>query len=351
MGLPILDLHCDLLSYLAGERGHTPHDPQVHCSIPQLKGGGVRLQVLAIFAETGVDSIQRGLEQADIYKVLAVQHSPDFEAVQIADTLPTLLRGSRVGIVAAFENASGFCGEEEPIQTGLERLKMLFGKVGRPLYVSLTWNHENRFGGGALTGVGLKEDGKKLIELLASKQIAVDLSHASDQLAHDILTFVDSEAIPVSLIASHSNTRAGCDMLRNLPDELLSELFRREGVVGLNFVRAFVGPDPDAFCKHVEHVIKLGGERSLVFGADFFYEQDTPSNTYGKSADGWFFPTFDSSACYGKLLELLRRRLSLSDDVIANIAYRNGVDFITRLWATQKSEPVSLSQQKLSVNC
>ncbi|TXI41220.1 MAG: peptidase, partial [Nitrosomonas sp.] len=341
MGLPVFDLHCDLLSYLVGERGHTPFDAQVHCSIPQLKAGNVRLQVMAIFTETKANSSQHGLDQAEVFKVFANQYSLDFDSVQVVDVLPRLLTSNKVGILAAIENASAFCEEQEPLDVGLERLRTIFGKVGRPLYVSLTWNSENRFGGGALTNVGLKNDGRKLIEFLGSKQIAVDISHASDTLAHDIFTFIDQNNLDVSVIASHSNVRKVCEVPRNLSDDLLQEIFKRQGLVGLNFVRAFLGPDPDSFCRQIEEMIRLGGEHSIAFGADFFYEEDAPSNTYGNSPDGWYFSDYDSSECYPRLLELFRKRLSLSDSLLANIAYQNAADYLARLWKEKESQVVT----------
>ena len=63
---------------------------------------------------------------------------------------------SRVGALAAIENASGFCEEQEPLEDGLRRFERLVAEAGPLAYVSLTWNDENRFGGGNKASAGLK---------------------------------------------------------------------------------------------------------------------------------------------------------------------------------------------------
>ncbi|MDP1835339.1 MAG: membrane dipeptidase [Chlamydiales bacterium] len=335
MHQPIIDLHCDLLSYLAGDADHTPFDPQVRCSIPQMKDGHVRMQVLAIFAQTACGSAQVGLNQADIFKVITNQISEDLAIIQCPEAVPHIMQGNRIGIIAAFENASGFCEESEPLEEGLERLKIIFGKVGRPLYIGFTWNHENRFGGGALTDIGLKEDGKKLLEFLNGKHIAVDLSHASDRLAFEILQFIDQNELELSVLASHSNVRNVTDNIRNLPNELIQEISKRKGLIGLNCVRGFVGAHPDDFARHIEELLQLGAENSLAFGADFFFDGDVPKNTPGRCPEGWFFDGFGGSDCYPSLLKLLQARLNLPDGTLEKLAFLNACSFLNRLWMPQ----------------
>lgn len=338
MGIPVIDLHCDLLSYLKGDEGHSPFDAVARCSVPQLQEGDVRLQVMAIFADTVKGSTEAGLEQADLFKVMANQYFDDLELVQIAERLPNLVEGSKVGILAGFENASTFCEEDEPLHEGLERLILMFGKVGRPLYIGMTWNSENRFGGGVLSTIGLKEDGKRLLDFLSGKQIAIDFSHASDALAHDILDHISQQDLEVPILASHSNVRAVTPVGRNLPNELLQEIIQRQGVIGLNSIRAFVGSSIETFGEHIQAIVQLGGEDAISFGADFFFDGDVPKNTPGRSPDGWFFPEFDGSDRYPDLLTLFSERLGLTEPFIRKMAYQNVSDFLIRLWGVAAVE-------------
>jgi len=52
MHIPIADLHCDLLWYLANKAHRNADDPESQCSIIQMEKGGVVFQILAIFTKT-----------------------------------------------------------------------------------------------------------------------------------------------------------------------------------------------------------------------------------------------------------------------------------------------------------
>lgn len=329
----IADLHCDLLCYLQGDSSRTPYNEEVRCSIPQLRSGRVRLQTMAIFTMTERGSSLKGMEQAEVFKLLPGLYDQEFQAIQSPAHLAHLVHSDRIGIVAAIENASGFCEEEGPLEEGLEHLRLIFGKVGRPLYIGFTWNTENRFGGGAETDIGLKEDGRHLLDFLHGKQIAVDFSHTSDALAFDILNYIDAKRLHIPVLASHSNVRSVANMRRNLPDELVKEIIRRGGIIGFNFVKPFVGTEAqEGFTKQLEAFLKLGAEDHLCLGADYFCDDDVPTRPTSFQLDGWFFDEFADSSCYGKVFDLWRSRLALSDAVLNKIANENMFRFITSIW-------------------
>lgn len=336
MARHVADLHCDLLSYLQVDPSRDPHHDECRCSVSQLRAGQVRFQTLAIYTETERGSTTKGLEQAEIFKLLSAHYPSDFQVIQSPQQLPDLLDTgrNRVGIVAAIENASAFCEEEGPFEEGLDNLRTFFGKMGRPLYISLTWNSENRFGGGSLTSVGLKEDGKHLLDFLHDKQIAVDLSHASDLLAEEILTYIDQKMLRIQVLASHSNSRSAMTAARNLPDELIREIAKRRGLIGLNVIRPFVGEDPQTgFTKQMEKLLELAGPDVICFGADFFCDEDFINRPqHRREPGGWYFPNFDDASCYGRILDIWKSELGMTDDVLAKIAYRNLFEMVTRLW-------------------
>jgi membrane dipeptidase len=322
MSYPIADLHCDLLSYL--EKGmRTPYDSVVRCSVSQLRAGKVKYQVLAVFAETGLNSVKHGLAQLAIYKNLPAlypkvfSHSEKLQAKQ----------SNKIPVLMAFEGASAFCAEDEPIEVGLQRLKSIIKEIAKPVYISLTWNTENRFGGGTLTTTGLKEDGKRLLEELHQQGIAIDLSHASDALAYDILNYMDQQQLDLPIVASHSNSRVVHPVPRNLPDDIAQEIFHRNGLIGLNFYRPFVGADESFFVKHLAHWIALGGKKHVCFGADFFYEQDF-TLAFGHGVKDLFFPHFQDASCYSRLLSLFHKELHLSEDELEGLASKN----LLRFW-------------------
>lgn len=254
MNPPIADLHCDLLLYLSGGKNRTPFDEESRCSIPQLKMGGVKLQVLPIFSETRAGSSRSGEKQLEIFGALPKEHFVPLEE-------PALPR-DKVAVLLAFENASAFCSEDEDLQKRLQWLTNIPHKI---LYISLTWNSENRFGGGALTTMGLKEEGRHLLDFLHQRKICVDLSHASDPFAFDILKYCDQRQLDIPIIASHSNFRSVTEGARNLPDALAMEIIARGGVIGLNFVGRFVGKSPQNVYDHLEHMLQLNGGNQYCF--------------------------------------------------------------------------------------
>lgn len=314
---PVLDLHCDLLCYLVRDPKRTILDPTPRCSYPQLKAGNVRLQVMAIYTETHPGSEQLGWKQTEIFAELPKKHPHAFSPFQdkLTDT---------ISILPAIENASGFCGEEEPLKDGFKRLEEIEKKIGKPLYIGITWNGENRFGGGIGSKAGLKEDGLELLKWLDQKGIAIDLSHASDHLSEDIINAIDKYSLQLRIMASHCNFRKIHNEPRNLPDYIAKELFRRKGIMGMVFYKKFVhATDPKALLDHIEHGLKLGGEESLCFGADFFSLEDPFSSPLVITG---FFNELSDASKYPYLIKLMSERLEHSQ--IAKITSENALSFI-----------------------
>jgi len=303
--MDIIDLHCDLLAYLVLSPDRTPRDLISRCSIPQLEAGRVQTQVLAISSETGIYSLLAGLEQFKIFLTLSEEYPGRF--------LP------------AIENASSFALENEPLDMVLKRLEKILAQI-LPLYISLTWNGENRFGGGCGAACGLKEDGKELLRFLSGKGIAVDFSHTSDHLASDLFNFIDQESLNIPVMASHSNFRAIVNNVRNLPDDIAKEIMRRRGIIGLVFYSSFLKA-PEKLSKMVEHGLDLGGEKALALGADFFCLDDLTGLLHH---GGGFFDEMADSSCYPQALDQLRKFTPLPETQLEGIASQNAFAFIEK---------------------
>jgi microsomal dipeptidase-like Zn-dependent dipeptidase len=228
--------------------------------------------------------------------------------------------------IAAVENASGLCGDDEPLDRAFERLEWLVEAVGTPLYISLTHHGENRFGGGNQTQTGLKDDGRALLEALNRRGIAVDLSHTCDALARDILAHIDRRGLDLPILASHSNFRAVHDIPRNLPDDLAREVIARGGVIGMNLLRNCLHPeDPSSLTKHLCHGLELGGEKTLCFGADYFDVASHPD----QSRAPFYFEEHQHAGKYQQILDGMAGELS--PEQIKRIAHGNALAFIRRL--------------------
>ncbi|MCE7057493.1 membrane dipeptidase [Algoriphagus sp. AGSA1] len=329
MKIPILDMHCDLLSYLAripDANAYAKDD--IACAIPFLQEGNVRAQILAIYTDVKPESMDLARRQAEIFSDLVVKSGEDVTYLD-SGFVESWDQQNRIGIKASVENAAGIGSEGASWQEIYSQFDFILEKVKSLAYISLTHHTENRFGGGNYTeGIGLKDDGKKLLDYMVGKNIPVDLSHTSDLLAEGILNHIDSNNLGIPVIASHSNFRELWNHPRNLTDEFAKEIIHRGGLIGVNFLRAFLDPEvPERLFDHIFHGFQIGGEKSICFGADYFYTKDF------KDPDRFpfYFPLVENAGKYPSLLKSLEDKLSAEN--LEGLAYRNALEFYRKLRA------------------
>ena len=325
MNQPVIDLHCDLLSYLTRPNSSIYNTDDVGCAVPYLKEGNVKLQIVAIFAPVESNSHEYGLKQSEIFKSLNEEENALYRFEK--HHLETFATNENIGMLASVESGSAFCDENISLKEGFRNLEKIIENVGSILYISFTHHAENRFGGGNFSTAGLKNDGKALIDYLHKRNIAIDFSHTSDALAYDILNYISKENISVPIIASHSNYRPVYDHKRNLPDDVATEIIHQKGLIGLNFVRAFVNPEKvNSLQEHVAHGLELGGENTICYGADYFYTKSHPD----KSRIPFYFKEHDNAGCYPEINKVLQEQFGAEQ--MKKISSKNALDFIARLW-------------------
>jgi microsomal dipeptidase-like Zn-dependent dipeptidase len=317
-----------MLHYLVTAASPDPDNrDDIGCAIPYLSEGNVKLQVVAVYVAGGKVGAELARAQCDWYTRLLEDRSETLALLPDRKVAPEIPLSTRTCIVLAIENASGLCTEDEPMEKGLDRLGYLIEQVGRILYISLTHHGENRFGGGNTTSTGLKADGRALLEFLNGKGVALDLSHASDRLAYDSIDWIDKKGLALPILASHSNFRAVFDHARNLPDELAVQIIKRGGVIGINFLRAFMHPtDPTTLAKHIIHGYEIGGEKATCFGADFFCTKTHPD----PSRVPFFFKEHEHAGKYQSVLHTLADELNTEQ--LGGLAWNNAARFVDRVW-------------------
>lgn len=134
---------------------------------------------------------------------------------------------------------------------------------------ALTWNHPNCVATPAKTDAvtGLTPFGKEAVREMKRLGIAPDVSHLNDRGFFDLL---ETGATP---LASHSCCRVLCGHPRNLTDDQLKALFDAGGYVGVNFYPWFLRDDGCAeradVCRHLMHMLEMGGEGKIGLGSDF----------------------------------------------------------------------------------
>lgn len=323
--LPVIDLHCDLLAYLAKDESGDPNNTDaIGCAIPHLKAGGVKLQVCALFSTTREGSTEFGWKQAEIYRDLLDREV--VKAWQPGQDWEEALADDAVYVLPSIESGSVFAEENESIEQALYRFEIICAKVGKPLYLTMTHHTANRFGGGNNTELGLQPDGAALLEYLDKRNIAIDLSHTSNLLAHELFKYIAGRKLEIPLIASHSNFREIVGHVRNLPDSYAEYLFKKDGIMGINFVRDFVGPDDhNMLIEHFRYGHQMGAR--MAFGMDYF-----PPGLMPPEMD-YRLPFFHPEHANAGLVPGILKQLSefMNEEELAALAHGNALAFLRRL--------------------
>lgn len=299
----VVELHSDFLSYLTFSKKHTPHDEESRSSIRQIRKGEVSTIVKTVYSSTAWEEPSKESKvQMSKYHELILDDDLPF----VSPLDPTAKQDPVVSI-PSIENASSFAEEDEPLERAFDRFLEHFTKVP-PIYISLTWHEENRFGGGNMTSIGLKEDGKVLLDFLEGKVGSIDLSHTSDILARDIISHIEKKGLRHKLIASHSNFREVTNVARNLPYDVASHIVQSGGVIGLNLLDAFIGTKVEDMLNHIEYALDHGFQDHLAFGGDFFSPLTTQTGPNPRKS--YHFKEAETVECYPFLLDMIENRFS-----------------------------------------
>jgi len=226
-------------------------------------------------------------------------------------------------------------------------------------YATLTWNCHNKYADAALeTGPnwkttiakpywhGLSPAGLDLIKEMNRLGMLVDISHVSQDTMRDVLVgkgdgnWTGSLAPP---IFSHSSAYSVCPHPRNVPDDILQLVKKRNSVVMVNFSPSFISckhgkmptdlpedvPENATLAqvvRHIRHIGELIGYDHVGIGTDYDGIESTPTGLEDVSK----FPDL--------IAALLRE--GISDEDAAKIAGRN----ILRVW--EEADKVAKELQK-----
>lgn len=176
---------------------------------------------------------------------------------------------------------------------------------------------------------GFNDDGKKLLREMDRVGMLLDVTHLADQSFWDAMSIYQGPCL-----ASHHNCRALVPADRQLNDDQIRELIRRNSVIGAAFDNWMIQPgwkigvsDPSTvkmehIINHIDHICQLAGNaRHCGLGTDLdggFGKEQSPSD-------------LDTIADLPRFAELLSKR-GYSDDDIQGIMWRNFIEFFRRAW-------------------
>ena len=272
--MPIIDLHCDTIMKLYKNPNSNLLENHFQIDLKRLQQKDFLLQTFAIFLDkqqypqrkkTALHMYQRFIKELEknAATIGLIKTQADYNENKANKQISALLTLEEGGILEGkIENL------EEFYQLGVR-------------LITLTWNYPNEIGTPNIlywdkekhileeNQTSLTKFGFECIQRMSELHMIIDLSHASDQVAKDIL---DSSA--QGIVASHSNARKLTPHPRNLSDELIQKIADKNGLIGINFFDQFLKLKqptnlPAAISEHLWYMYQLVGEDSLCFGSDF----------------------------------------------------------------------------------
>lgn len=262
----LIDLHCDTLTewkYTNTGNPDTLDDPKRVLSLSGMPKGVHWAQFFAVF----IPDEERGQRAIDYFDANRANFERQMELfsdrVAPCRNAQDMENAWAAGKTAAFltvENGSVFAGS-------IERVQRLAEQGVRA--VTLVWNGENEIGSGHNTDRGLSDFGKRVVPEMEKHNVIVDVSHLNDRGFADLLEIAEKP-----FMATHSNARAICSHKRNLTDDMVREMVRRDCLIGLNYYVNFLADDGhvgslEVIYRHAMHFFELGARKNLALGSDF----------------------------------------------------------------------------------
>ena len=265
MKYPVFDLHCDTALSISGRDGikKSLRKNELHIDLERAKTLPGYAQCFACFTTPMMEQWGMGSAE-DVFRreveAITAAVAENSDLISFAKTAGQVEDNAQKGLMSAILTIEG------PAGFGFDpaRLEELYQKGFR--ITSLGWNEQNVLAGSHHTGGGLTDLGRVYIQEAQRLGMIIDVSHISDEAFWDIMKVTQA---PV--IATHSNSRAVCDVSRNLTDDMFRAICETGGVAGFNQCAPFVGsePDLDTACRHFLHFMELDPDaKHIALGGD-----------------------------------------------------------------------------------
>ena len=255
------DLHCDTAYEIHRKKSSLLHN----CGAVDIERGlkfESYVQNFAIYIEDGLSPDESHKKFLQITQNLIAEIDENSDKITLCRSFLDINRAiscKKIAAVLSIENAAALGDNAANLE--------LAHNLGVCI-VSLTWNGENNLASGCQKSGKIKPFGVKILQKMQNLNMILDISHLNREgFWHSFETFEGK------IVATHSNVRAICDHSRNLDDNQICAIIKREGLIGLNLYPPFIsGEEAAQWCdilKHAEHILKLGGAENLSIGSDF----------------------------------------------------------------------------------
>ena len=302
----LIDLHCDTLTdwkYTSTGNPDTLDDPKRVLSLSAIPDEVRWAQFYAVFIPDevrGNDAIEYFESNRQNFLRQMTLFADRVAPCRTPDDMEAAWKERKTAAFLTVENGSALAGKIERVHTLAEQGVRC---------MTLVWNGENEIGSGHTTDHGLSAFGKEVIPEVEKEGILVDVSHLNDPGFDDLFAVAKKP-----FVATHSNARSVCSHKRNLTDDMIREMVKRNCLIGLNYFVKFLADDgnvtgPEQLMKHIERFFELGAEKNLALGSDY---------------DGAKLPDFLNTPAKAAALF---RKFGLSEEQAEGIMFRNAQRF------------------------
>lgn len=248
----IFDCHCDTITKAMWSQQNI-YKNNLHIDIEKLKIFERAVQVFAIWLDEQYlgEAYKNTLKTIDFY---------NSQLEEYKEHISKNINDDKIGAILSIEGG-------EAIEGSIEKLREFYEKGVR--LMTLTWNHKNEIGNGALSDFdeGLTDFGKKVVREMNRLNMIVDVSHLNVNGFWDVYRYTEKP-----FIATHSNSFSVCSHPRNLNDDQLKAIAETNSMVGVNLYPVFVDGDKgsvDNIIRHFDYIMNIIGDKNLGIGCDF----------------------------------------------------------------------------------
>lgn len=240
--VPLTDGHNDLPWQYRNDadrdvwaRDISQSQPEWHTDIPRLREGQLGAQFWSVYVPAsmqGKGAVRATMEEIDIVYQLLQRYPDTFQLTLTADEVEAAFKDGKIASMIGIEGGHS-------IDSSMGALRM-FHRLGAG-YMTLTHGTNVPWADASTDTAqadGLTKFGEEVVREMNRLGMLVDLSHVAPATMHDAL---DVSEAPI--IFSHSSSRAKCDHVRNVPDEVLKRLPQNGGVIMVTFVTSFISEE------------------------------------------------------------------------------------------------------------
>ena len=240
--VPLTDGHNDLPWQYRNDadrdvwaRDISQSQPEWHTDIPRLREGQLGAQFWSVYVPAsmqGKGAVRATMEEIDIVYQLLQRYPDTFQLTLTADEVEAAFKDGKIASMIGIEGGHS-------IDSSMGALRM-FHRLGAG-YMTLTHGTNVPWADASTDTAqadGLTKFGEEVVREMNRLGMLVDLSHVAPATMHDAL---DVSEAPI--IFSHSSSRAKCDHVRNVPDEVLKRLSQNGGVIMVTFVTSFISEE------------------------------------------------------------------------------------------------------------